>query len=143
MTSRRSIYVYFKWYQRDGLKDTTKLLKCYNLTVHVAYVFATRFQRHLTKCQGDISTSGWRPYVDFTENMEQFPGFSSGKSVVLLLCFIRLSLGKFSFARIKLRCFFPPNNSQLVMITFCCLCISGTRGRHSICAYTAYTLKPD
>lgn len=44
---------------------------------------------------GGSSTSGWRPYVDFTENMELIPGFVSGKSLVFVFCFIQLSSGKF------------------------------------------------
>ncbi|KAF3834929.1 hypothetical protein F7725_027487 [Dissostichus mawsoni] len=35
---------------------------------------------------------GWRPYVDFTENMEQLPGVSSVKSLVVVFCCIHLSL---------------------------------------------------
>lgn len=54
----------------------------------------TRLQRHLNEAPGDNPTSGWRPYVDFTENMEQFPGVFSGKSLVFIFYFIHLSFGK-------------------------------------------------
>lgn len=48
-----------------------------------------------TNLRGDSSASGWRPYVDFTEKMEQIPVFSPGKSLAFVFCFIQVSLGKF------------------------------------------------
>lgn len=69
----------------------------------------------------------WRPYVDFTENMEQFPGVPSGSSVVFVLCFIHLSLGK-CFNCVKCALFL--RNSSQVVITFCCLRISAEQPSH-------------
>ncbi len=41
------------------------------------------------------TASRWRLYVDFTQNMGQLPGVSSGKVILIAICCLKVSYGKY------------------------------------------------
>lgn len=69
--------------------------KCCNLALRVvSLLLDDKTFKKRTKRPGRRLNFGLRPYVDFTENMEQIPGFFSGRSLVFVFCFVHFSQGK-------------------------------------------------